>query len=94
VSTEERDKAAQAYTDSMEADLTRNEREIARIDFGNGWDAHGQVTPDREAIARAICAAHQGDGCKDWDEEDESWHETYRDMAAAVLALFNEKGNE
>jgi hypothetical protein len=40
----------------------------------------------REELAKVLCDAHQGDGCKDWDREDEVWRETYRDQANAILA--------
>lgn len=41
---------------------------------------------EREHIARLICGAHEGDGCRDWEDEDEAWRNTYRDMADAILA--------
>lgn len=41
---------------------------------------------ERDRLARVICDAHQGDGCKPWDDEHEAWRETYRDMADAVLS--------
>lgn len=48
-------------------------------------DARGQVTPDREAIQSALFDA-------DWYSSDK-WEDSGR-LAAAILALFNEKGNE
>ena len=39
-----------------------------------------------DELARVLCDAHRGDGCKSWDDEEQAWRDTYRDMADAVLA--------
>lgn len=58
--------------------------------FNAGWDARGQVTPDREALVELLFkTAYDGDG--GWMPYDQ-FKSMCGGVADAILALFNEKG--
>lgn len=64
---------------------------------GAVWaDARGQVTPDREAIAKALYDQWRSTrpGTFTWETDSGFRKDHFYAQATAILALLNEKGNE
>mgnify|MGYP001761196903 CR=1 FL=1 len=101
MSTEERDKAIQLksweVTDAAWSAFDAEEYMTNGIQAAYNVgirDARGQVTPDREAIISALAKRRFGDQVEFFRTENMTpWHILLADVDA-ILALFNEKGNE
>ena len=87
MSTEERDKL-------HEAAWANSQQPQRYKDFLAGWDAHTRTTPNQEEIAEAISVELAKR--TNWEDSDSAGLTPGTDLrlAAAILALFNEKGNE
>lgn len=105
MSTEARDKAAKEYgltVTDVQVNTERRRRYVAQLDFKSGWDARGEVEADPSLLREiaVLLATKQYTGTP-WRDED-VWQESLTDderedhlaTATAILALFNEKGNE